>query len=91
MKNFILGLILGSFISIAYAGIISSPPPLPDEPPAEQAYLQEIYDNINKLEIVTVAPNGSKKGKKGQVILYNNSGTFTLWVNTTGLLVWQLL
>ena len=70
---------------------ISAPPPLKDEPPAEQHYLKEIYDNFHNLEIVTSSPDGSKKGKKGQVILYNNSGTYTLWCNVDNSTDWQQL
>ena len=89
MKNFILGLLLGSLISVAYADRISSPPPLVGEPPAEQAYLREIYENIDRFEIVTSAPDGTRKGRKGQGILYNNSGIFTLWINVDSATDWQ--
>lgn len=73
----------------AYATKISAPPPLPDEPLAEQHYFKEIYDNFHVLEITSTAPNGSRNGKKGQIIIYNNGGTFELHVNTDGSTTWQ--
>ena len=89
MKNFLLGIFLGSFISIALAGKISTPPPLSDISPALQAYLKEISQNINKFQITTSAPDGTRKGVKGEPILYNNSGSFTLWINIDGDIDWQ--
>lgn len=80
MKNFLLGLFLGSFVSIACAGIISSPPPLPDEPAAEQAYLYEIFSNIHRPQIITTTPNGNKRGGDGLLVIFNNAGTYELWV-----------
>jgi len=53
--------------------------------------LSQLYQWTSRLEIVDTAPNGSKTGRKGYVILYNNSGTFELWVNTDGSTTWQQL
>lgn len=72
-----------------YADKISAPPQLSGEPVAEQHYWQEIYNNFHVLEVTTTAPNGNRKGVIGKMIIYNNSGTFELWINTTGLTVWQ--
>lgn len=88
MKILILSLIL-LFSTQVYAGKISAPPPLKDLPVSLQHYLKQLYDNFHVLEITTTAPNGNKKGTKGQIVIYNNSGTFELWVNTTSLTVWQ--
>ena len=82
-------LILISLCKLAFAGKISSPPPLQSESVAEQHYFQQIYENMNVWDIVTSAPDGSLKGKKGQPILYNNAGTFTLWINVDGVTDWQ--
>jgi hypothetical protein len=51
--------------------------------------LTQIFDFISRGDVVTTAPNGSKSGKKGEFVFYNNSGTFSLWVNTTSSTVWQ--
>jgi len=88
MKILILILVL-LFNTQAYGGQISSPPPLKDMPVSLQHYLKQLYNNFYILEVVTTAPNGSKNGNKGQMVIYNNSGTFSLWVNTTSSTVWQ--
>ncbi len=92
MKRFIFGLIAGFVLScaVAKAGIITSPPPS-DIPVQTQQYLFNIWQNMNRPEVVTSDPNGSRKGKKGDLVLFNNSGTFSLEVNTTGSTVWQTL
>ena len=72
----------------AFAASIPAPPPLPDETAVEQDYFQKIYNNINRWDIVTSAPDGTLKGVKGQPVLYNNAGTWTLWVNIDSELDW---
>ena len=73
-----------------FAGTISSPPPS-DIPVQTQEFLFDVWQNINRPEVVTSDPNGSRKGKKGEMVLFNNSGTFTLEVNTDGDTTWQTL
>jgi len=53
--------------------------------------LRFILDNLDEKPVTTTDPNGNLSGRKHQVILYNNAGTFSLKVNTTGLKVWQAL
>jgi len=89
MRNFISGIVLGFFIAGTIGATISTPPPLSGEPAQEQAYFSEIYNGINRMDVVTSAPNGTLKGVLGQPVLYNNSGTFTLWVNTDSDTTWQ--
>ena len=87
MKKFII--ILFMFSLPVFGGTISSPPPLPELPPQLQHYLTEMYDNFHVLEITTTAPEGNIKGIKGTMIIYNNSGTFELWINDDGNISWQ--
>ena len=68
-------------VTVCLAAEIPAPPPLPDETAVEQDYFQKIYNNINRFDIVTSAPDGTLKGIKGQPVLYNNAGTWTFWVN----------
>ena len=82
-----LGLLL--VVSVCFAADIPAPPPLPNETAVEQDYFQKIYRNINRWDIVTSAPDGTLKGVKGQPVLYNNSGVWTLWVNIDGNLDWS--
>ena len=85
---FIVEFLIVFLAGVCIAANIPAPPPLPEETPAEQDYFQKIYNNINRLDIVTSAPDGTLKGVKGQPVLYDNSGTFTLWVNVDGNLDW---
>ena len=75
MRNILLGFILGTFISVASAKL-SSPPPLNDTPVALQHYLNEIYRNSNRLEVVTTSPNGSRSGKKGDMLHLQTGGSY---------------
>ena len=72
---------------VVWAGNITQPPVIQDKVTRE--YLKTIADNLHKFEITTTAPNGSRRGDKGEAILYNNAGTFQLWINTDGNTAWQ--
>jgi hypothetical protein len=50
--------------------------------------ISEMADSLDTL-YSTTTPNGNISGRQGQVCLYNNSGTYTTWINTTGSTVWQ--
>jgi len=50
--------------------------------------ISEMADSLDTL-VSTTAPNGNISGRQGQKCLYNNSGTYTVWINTTGSTVWQ--
>ena len=89
MLKAILTVIFISFAIYCYSANLSQPPILKDEPLAEQQYLRDLYDNHNKFEITTTAPNGSRRGEKGYGVIYNNSGTLELWVNSDGATAWQ--
>jgi hypothetical protein len=86
--SILFGFFLGTVISVAVSSL-NSPPPLSDGSPALQNYLQDVFENINRLDVTNTSPNASRKGKIGQSILYNNSGTFELYVNSNGNLTWQ--
>ena len=89
MKQFLLGLIIGSSISIAMAGQISSPPPLPDESAAEQHYFNEIFRNWNRLETVTSNPDGSRNGKKGDMLHLQTGGNYYHCENIDSSTTWR--
>ncbi len=50
--------------------------------------LSELADSLDIL-YSTAAPNGSISGRQGQLCLYNNSGSYEVWICTTGSTVWQ--
>ncbi len=90
MKKFILGLIIGlmfSFITVN-ADKISSPPPLEDNPIILH-YLQEIYSNLHRLEVVTTNPDGSRQGKRGDALLLQTGGNNYLEINTDSSTTWR--
>jgi hypothetical protein len=75
--------ILLSFAVIAWAKDLKAPPPLRDIEVSQRKFLQSVYDNFNNLEVVESSPNGSRNGDYGDIIFYNNSGTWKLCVQTT--------
>jgi len=50
--------------------------------------ISEIADELDTL-ITETAPNGNISGRQGKIALYKNGATYTTWINTTGLKVWQ--
>lgn len=88
-KKILLGFLLLLLTSICYAGKISAPPPLPTTDKNLQFYLKEIESNFHVLSVVTSDPDGSRNGKAGEMIIYNNSGTYYLAVNIDSAQVWS--
>ena len=91
LKKFIIFSILLFIAGSVYGGLLKQPPPLSDSPPALSFYLKHLYDNIHKLPITTTSPDGSRQGERGELILFNSSGTFQLFVCTSvaGGTAWQ--
>ena len=75
-------------LGIAYADKISAPPPLQDEPPTEQHYFKEIYDNFHELEVTTTNPDGSRSADKGSMILLQTGGNSYFEINSDGSTEW---
>lgn len=92
MKEFLLGLVIAVILTSifsAYAAKVASPPPLPESPVALQHYLQTLYSNIHALEVTTTAPNGSRRGTIGTLVIYDTTN-WELWVKTdTDSTSWQ--
>ena len=73
---------------LGFSAQIEEPPPV--QPRELEAYLQTLYFNLNSPAITSTAPNGSRKAKqKGEMVTYNNGGTFEIWINTDGDTTWQ--
>ena len=88
--KFIICLILAfSLYTAVNADNIPSPPPLPDDSPALQHYLRSIYDNLHRLPVTTTSPNGSRRGKKGDMVLLQTGGIHYLEVNTDSSTSWS--
>ena len=75
------------FTSFVWGAKIPAPPVIKDKNIGE--YLKTLYENNDILETTETAPNGNRRGRKGQCIIYDNSGTFELWINTDGETSWQ--
>lgn len=65
----------------AWAGDIRRPNPTDDTRIYD--YLQHIDDNFNNLPVTTTDPDGTKPGKVGDMVLYNNSNIFSLQICTS--------
>lgn len=50
--------------------------------------ISEIADECDILYL-TSAPDGNVSARQGRICLYNNGGSFELWVNTDGAKAWQ--
>lgn len=51
----------------------------PDNPRLQEE-LKNIYELRNRLEVVTTDPNSNRTGVLGDIVLYNNSGTYSIEV-----------
>ena len=76
-------LLVISWVMMVWAGELPTPPPLKDEPVEEQAYLQAIYRHMNNLVVVTSNPDGSRRGRLGDLLAYNNAGSYKLCICTS--------
>lgn len=84
------GIALVSLITYsAWAGQLPSPPRLANEPVDEQKYLAAIHAHHNNLVIKTSNPDGTTNGRLGDIIVYNNSGSFKFCLNTNGSTQWR--
>lgn len=97
MKKFILGIILGFILtgSISYAYRIPKPQRITDFDQNGLVILNENLENLwdvtngrMNLDIVTVNPDGATKGDVGDMLLYNNGGTYYLEICVGGT-VWR--
>lgn len=50
--------------------------------------ISEIADELDTL-ITTTSPNGNISARQGKIALYNNSGTYTTWINEDGDKTWH--
>lgn len=90
--GFLIGFLVGgSILHEANSAVIGTPPPMPELPVTAQHYFKEISDNFNKLDVLTATPNGVRNGTDGQIVIFNDGGTYKLMVNVGTGQVWQQL
>jgi hypothetical protein len=89
MKIWMLTICILSFSMTIYAfpvlqalNYILPAPPKTDDAKTTYYYLNTLYSRWNTLQITTQEPNGNVTGNYGQLIIYNNSGTYFLAVET---------
>lgn len=95
IAGLIIGLILGLVVSV-YAYRAPKPAKITKFDEAALTQLNTDLENLWNLSngrysinIVTSNPDGNLKGDVGDMVLFNNGGTFYLEVNTTGAKVWR--
>lgn len=98
MKKIIIGFIFGSLLvsGISYAYRIPKPQRITAFDENNLVVINEVLENLwnlsngrFSLDIVTSNPDGSRRGDIGDVLLFNNSGTYYLEINVTGAKIWQ--
>ena len=62
--------------STVYAAELTQPPVDRDLTIQTRQYFKDIADNFNNLEVVTTNPDGSRRGKYGDVLLLYIGGSY---------------
>lgn len=86
-RPFLIGVILG-FSVMTFASDIPSPPILADLPVSLQHYLKLVYGSLGMVEVVTTTPNGSRNGKKGEMLQVVTGGNYYHCQNIDGVTAW---
>lgn len=82
MRLFLLGLLLGLTFPLA-ADQLTEPTPLSPELRPVYLYLKQIERNHNNLVRVTSNPNGSRRARRNTLIVYDNSGSLKICINSS--------
>lgn len=88
MRGLIVGLILGLSIPLG-AGELTEPPPLSPELREVFLYFKELKRESNNHSVVTDNPDGSRPGLLGDIVIYNNSGSFKTCVAIDNVNNWE--
>ena len=77
MYKYVVGFIAGLILcGVSNAALIPTPRPVEDK--EVLLYLRRIQGVLGKIEVVTTDPNGNRLGIIGDVVIFNNSGTFSI-------------
>lgn len=87
MKRTIAALFL--ICTEAWAGELPPPTPNPDRDTADELYLRQIYQHWNNMEITTTNPNGNIRGIAGDILIYNNGGSYKFCALVTAPTTWR--
>jgi len=100
MRKYLIILFLGILISVSFnIYALRSPSPqrftdFTDKSQINQLndFLETIWNITNgryNINIVTTNPDGNTKGDVGDILLFNDSGTYYLCINVTGSTIWR--
>ena len=90
MRNILIGLFIGWSVGncfVAFGDKIPAPPPIEDS--NTYHYFRQIYENLHRLEVATSNPDGTRDGKKGDLLLLQSGGSSYLEVNTDSNTTWR--
>jgi len=89
--RFVFGFIIGFILSgmIVFADNISAPPPIPD--PSVYHYFRQIYENFHRLQVVTANPDGTRNGKKGDMLHLQTGGNYYHCENVDSSTTWRCI
>ena len=89
IKIYIVIVIVLCFYGIVRADKIVSPPPFPDTETALQHYIQSLWENLHRLEVVTTDPNSSRTGMKGDMLHLQENSLDYFRLNNDGAKTWN--
>ena len=78
ISGFLLGFLLAG--TLAWAAILPDPVGIKDK--KTLLYLRKLRDIRNNVIITTTSPNGNRRGRTGDIVIFNDSGTYRWRVNT---------
>lgn len=90
MKKLVILFML--FCSVAWAEL-PVPPVIQSQTTSTTQYMKDIYDNINIIPTTNTNPNGNRFGRYGQIVRYNNAGTYSLYtcISSPSGKAWQVV
>ena len=98
MKKLVIGIIIGILFStsLTYAYRFNKPARMTKLDDSALITINESLEQLwnlsngrSTIDIVTVNPDGATKGDIGDMLLFNNSGTYYLEINIAGTKVWR--
>lgn len=66
--------------ALSEAGNFPPPHPLQNDPEVKN-YLSTIQRQNSNVEMTTTNPNGNRRGRLGDLVVFNNSGSYKLCLN----------
>mgnify|MGYP001572085789 CR=1 FL=1 len=75
---------------VAWGGELPLPTPRKDRPVADELWMRKVAQEWNSLVVTTTNPNGNIRANQvGDLLIYNNSGSYKLCVCITLPTTWR--